>query len=117
MKWLSSFFAVTMLITSQPVEAATTDPMRNIYRVSGVRDNGGGVNSGVATSFHCTNFGPVTEKIKFIVRDKHGSVVGGRTVNVDSNETFTASTHHTLVFVEDAVFVSLLVINQGSAVI
>jgi hypothetical protein len=40
----------------QPAQAATTDPEVIIYRFPGVTDSGGADLTGVATSFHCTNF-------------------------------------------------------------
>ena len=34
--------------------------LSTIYVASGVRDNGGAINTGVATSFHCTNWTATT---------------------------------------------------------
>jgi hypothetical protein len=38
-----------------PQPRAVGDPLQRLYRVSGVSDNGGGPENGLATSFHCTS--------------------------------------------------------------
>ena len=53
---------------AMPASAATTDPEIIIYRFPGVRDNGGGPASGVATVFACTNFSGVTETVRLVTR-------------------------------------------------
>lgn len=96
---------------------ATTDPLKGIYRVSGVRDNGGAINTGVATSFHCTNFSTVTENIRYLILNFNGIVVADVTATVASFRTHTASTHGTVMFNEDAFLSTGTVIEQGFAII
>ena len=90
MKLVFSLLIVAMLGAILPVQAATTDPLRLIYRISGVTDSGSAPNSGTATAFHCTNFSTVTERIRFLVRKDDGPVAGGRAVDVSPNVTVTA---------------------------
>jgi hypothetical protein len=55
------------LLTGAPaLHAANTDPVEAIYRLSGVRDSGGGMNAGRATSFHRSNFSSVTERLVMV---------------------------------------------------
>jgi hypothetical protein len=85
--------------------------------VSGLRDTGSASNVGVATSFHCTNFSAVAEKIRFVLRDFPGTVVANTNVDVPAFGTRTASTHNALVFNEDSFLSPGAFFNQGSAVI
>ncbi len=70
----SAFVAVGLLAAILPAQAqqqrsyaegaapepkAVGDPLLRLYRVSGVLDNGGGPESGRATSFHCTSVSTV----------------------------------------------------------
>jgi hypothetical protein len=89
----------------------------NRYRISGVRDNGGAINTGVATSFHCTNWSTVSENIRIIVRNFDASVTSNNTFVVLSGRTHTASTHGTVAFNEDAFLSTGTVIEQGFALI
>ena len=128
MKLVSSVVAVAILSAILPTQAqdrsrrapsavaplATTDPLKPIYRVSGVTNNGV-ANSGVATLFHCTSFSQVTETIRFVVRDFEGSKVGDQSVSVPSLFTRTAATHETNLFAEDKILTPGEPIFQGSA--
>ena len=96
---------------------ATTDPLKTIYRVSGIRDNGGLANAGVATSFHCTNFSSVPEKIRFFIRNFSAVQVADISRDVPAFRTHTASTHGTAAFNEDTFLAPGILIEQGSAVI
>ena len=116
MKTRSSLFAVAMLTAIQPVHAATTDPLRTVYRIAGVADNGAVTHSGIATSFHCTSFSRVNETIRFVIRNASGTVVGDVSPTITGNDTVTVSTHLTNVFV-DAAAASFDIIAQGSAII
>ena len=58
-----------------PASAAQSDPEIIIYRFPGVTDNGGAPNTGVATSFHCTNFSGASETIRFATRAAGGAVL------------------------------------------
>jgi hypothetical protein len=97
-----------------PAPKAVTDPLQVIYRISGVRDSGTGTHAGMATSFHCTSFSTVDEKIVFALRDFDGDVITQKSVTVEPQHTITASTHDTRVFTEDRLLSPGVVINQGS---
>ena len=92
----------------------TTDPLVQVYRFSGVRDDGGAANAGTATTFHCTNFSGATESFRVQVRQYNGTVVGDNTRNLAHNETVTTSTHGTVAYFEDVALNTGLVF-QGSA--
>ena len=127
MKLLSFVVAVAIISAILPAQAqdragraqsagaplAITDPLKLIYRVSGVADNGGGANAGVATAFHCTNFSQVTETISFVVRNFDGTKKADQSFALASLATGTASTHITALFVDGPLATGL--INQGSA--
>ncbi len=131
MKLVSSVVAVAVLSAILPAQAqdrvqkgsppgaeAVGDPLRTIYRISGLRDNGGNVNTGVASSIHCTNFNSVSERVRFVIRDFNGAQLADLTFTLTSRQTFTASTHGTNVFTEDSTLGLVNeVINQGSATI
>jgi hypothetical protein len=70
-----------------------------IYKFAGVRSSG--VNdTGVATSFVCTNFNTVAETVRVRLRDSGGTIVTDVPVNIVSLGTVTYSTNATLVFTE-----------------
>ena len=88
-----------------------------IYRVAGVADSGDGPNDGFATVVHCTNFAASNKQVQFIVRDFQGNGMARSTHAVSAHATFTAATHISFVFVEDAVLTRDTPINQGSMII
>jgi len=92
----------------------STDPLIQVYRFSGVRDDGGANLAGTATSFHCTNFSGVTESFRVQVRNFGGTIVGDNTTTIGHNATVTTSTHGTNAYFEDVALNTGLV-NQGSA--
>jgi hypothetical protein len=92
----------------------TTDPQVQIYRFTGVRDDGGAATAGVATSFHCTNFSGANENLRIQIRNYLGTVAKDITFVLAHNRTFTMSTHATNAFAEDS-FLDTGVVNQGSA--
>jgi hypothetical protein len=96
-------------------QASVGDPLQRLYRVSGVRDNGGGIDSGQATSFHCTSISTVNETLQIRVRDFNGTPVGTRSIVITPNRTRTLSTHLTRLFFEDATLSPGEAIEQGSA--
>jgi hypothetical protein len=68
--------------------------LRTIYVASGVTDSGGADNTGVATSFHCTNVSGATAQIRFMLLNFDGTVAAPPiTVNVGHGVTHTKSTH------------------------
>jgi hypothetical protein len=97
--------------------AAVGGPLALTYVISGVRDNGGSLNTGVATSFHCTNTNTVSEQIQIVVRKFDGTITSNNTFTLTSARTHTASTHGTVAFNEDAFLSEGIVIDQGMAFI
>jgi hypothetical protein len=104
-----------------PASAGTqlvgSGPLRPIYRVAGVRDDGLGPNQGVATSFHCTSWSATPERIAFWIYKNDGALARVETYVVAARNTFTASTHATSLFSEDALLSQGVYIDQGSAAI
>jgi hypothetical protein len=94
---------------------ATTDPLMRIYDVPGVFDNGAGSNAGIATVFHCTNFGNETELVRIVVRNFDGSAVGSLTQAVGSQQTETLTTHFVSAFIEFSLETGS--VDTGSATI
>ena len=126
MKLVSSVVAVAILSVILPAQAqvrkgstqtaplATTDRLENIYRVSGVSDNGGAQSTGIATVFHCTNLSAETERLRFVVRADFGAVLADHSFNVPSLRTHTSGTHVVNLFTLDAPVLSPgIVLNQG----
>jgi hypothetical protein len=129
---LLSIAIVTLVAASLPAQAqqrsykegaapeakapeAVGDPLKRLYRISGVRDTGSGLNAGVATSFHCTSFSTVDETLQVSVRNFNGTVVVTRNITITPFRTLTLSTHGTLLFAEDSILSPGVIINQGSA--
>jgi hypothetical protein len=94
---------------------ALTYPQQIIYRVSGVRDDGQGPQLGVATSFHCTNWSNLPEKLAISVYNFNGTLARARSFIVNSHHTFTVSTHETKIFSEDVFLSPGVDIDQGYA--
>ena len=88
-----------------------------IYAASGVRDSGSAINTGVATSSHCTNWAASTQQVRYVVRNFDSTIVVNTTVNILAKRTHTASTHGTVAFNEDAFLSTGTLIEQGSVVI
>jgi opacity protein-like surface antigen len=97
-------------IVSGPSMALTTDPLVQIYRFTGVRDNGGAAGLGVATTFHCSNFSGADENIRIQIRQYNGAVLTDHTYSISHNRTRTISTHDTNAYAED--FVELTGLTQ-----
>ena len=124
-----SIVAIALFATMLPAQAqrahpegaaptaplATTDPLVRLYRISGVRDNGGATNAGVATSFHCTSFSTVDERVRITLRNFNATQVASRAFVLHSRDTITLSTHLTTIFTDDFQLSPGVVINQGSA--
>ncbi len=136
MKLASSILALATLAVILPAEAqpqprkqgtaplvpdeAVSSPFKVIYRVSGVTDNGSApalvnASSGVATSFHCSNFSGIDEKLKFVIRAAEPTTT--KIIVIPAGKTITASTHGTVVFNDDLFLSPGVVIQQGAAII
>ena len=125
MKYILSILALATLLAIPPVQAqqnaytgrAVGDPQKLIYRIAGIRDTGDASNVGVATTIHCTNFGPVAETVRYLLKRANGDVVANVSKTIDAGGTEAASTHFTAMVDEDGVLAPGVSINPGSAAI
>jgi hypothetical protein len=123
MRHLLSILALATLTAVPPVQAqqsafdgrAVGDPQKLIYRISGIRDNGAASGVGIATTIHCTNFGPVAETVRYQLKSASGSVVANVSKTIGAGGTEAASTHATAMVDEDGVLAPGVSINPGSA--
>jgi len=115
MKAIHWIIAAAALASVQPSQAGVNDPEVIIYRFPGVFDTGSGVNQGVATSFHCTNFSGVNETIRFVTRSSAGSLLSNAAFTIEHLETFTASTHATHMYADDDLNTGF--VTQGTTAI
>ena len=83
-----------------PAPAGVNDPEVIIYRFPGVRDTGGADNSGVATSFHCTNFSGATESVRMVIRNDFGGLITNVLISIDHLQTITRSTKLTVAYTD-----------------
>jgi hypothetical protein len=109
-KHLSAFALAATL--AQPAAAVTFPSLTTIYVGSGVYDDGGGDNGGVATSIHCSNVSGVTVSVRALVLNFIGANFGSLTVNLAHGATVTFSTHLTSVFNDEDLGVTFG-IKQG----
>jgi len=114
-QWLA--VSACMLGMAAPAVAAITDPEVIIYRFPGVRDNGAAANTGIATSFHCTNFSGVAENIRLVTRGSDGSLLSNMVFNVTHLATITASTHATTLYSDALTLLNTNTVNQGTTAI
>jgi hypothetical protein len=87
-----------------------------IYRITGIRDNGGAPQAGIATVFHCSNPTGVTQQVRFVVRGFTNSLVANATFSILLGGTFSVGTHDTLLFFEDGLLATGIV-GQGRGTI
>src|SRR5438067_1796891 len=99
--------AFSFILTAHPASSAVGDPQQYVYIFPGVRDNGGGAGTGVATSVHCTSFSGSTETLRFIVFNFDSSLKTNLNLNIGTAQSRTASTHDTVLYAED------LILNTG----
>ena len=83
MKILTVAIAGATVLTTVPAIAAADDPLQLIYRVSGVFDSGDVTNVGMATTFFCTNFGNVAEKVRIRLLTEDGGTPANNTFDFD----------------------------------
>jgi hypothetical protein len=99
-----------MLAAAAPASAATFPTLTTIYVGSGVYDNGGGIEAGIATSVHCSNVSGQNAQVRVLILDNGGGIAGSSTETLHHGATQTFSTHDTL-FIE--TIMSTGVVNQG----
>jgi hypothetical protein len=105
-------FAVLALV--QSATAITFPSLTTIYIGTGVRDNGGGDNSGLATAFHCSNVSGNIAQMRFLVLGDDGSGAGEITRSVPHGGSVSVSTHLTAFFVEDDIVTPGISIGRGA---
>lgn len=101
MKTLLTVVALAVAF-AQPAAAVTFPSLTTIYVGSGVRDDGA-ANTGVATSFNCSNVSGVSAQVRFLVLSHLGQVKASQTTTILHGETRTASTHDEATFDEDFI--------------
>ncbi len=94
--------AVLAAAFTHPALATTFPTLTTIYVGSGVRDDGAIINSGIATVFNCSNVSGLPANVRFLVLDSTGAVEANATSVLSHGATFTAATHSTLTFLENA---------------
>src|SRR5688572_3530963 len=101
----------------QPVSATQFSNLTIIYIGSGVVDSGHNDNLGVATSIHCSNVSGVTVQVRAHVYNPFKIQVGAVVTNLENTDTFTFSTHQTLIFSDAEGDMSTLAVQQGMLVV
>jgi hypothetical protein len=107
--------AVLAIGMAAPAVAGVNDPEVIIYRFPGVTDSGGGINTGIATVFHCTNFSGAPENIRFVTRDFSGNLANNSSFSIVHLQSVTVSTHNTNAYIETPL--STGPITQGTTAI
>ena len=101
---------------AEPVApSAATDPLKVIYRVSGIYDNGAISYTGIATVIHCTNYSKVVESLKIKILSNNGSTVLDNLYNISAKSTASFSTHRVSIYLDGAMDTGN--VSQGSATI
>ena len=117
MNALRCMIAVAALAACGPAQAATSDPEVILYRISGVADSGGAAQTGLVTSFHCTNFSGVNETIRVVIRGPTGALLSNTQLTVPHLNTVTWSTRDTALLTNDANTMIGTPVLQGTAAI
>jgi hypothetical protein len=88
-----------------------------IYQVLGVFDSGDVDNTGIATSFHCSNPTNNNVTVRVRVRGPNGVLVAVNTHDLPGLTTFTWSTHATFMFSDEdtAAILGTGAVRQGTA--
>jgi hypothetical protein len=114
LKMKKHFAGIALAVAlAQPATAITFPSLTTIYIISGVKDDGGALNSGIATSVHCTNVSGVDAVIRLLALDRDGTIAGTVSLNLLHGQTRTESTHLTAAF-NDGQFAAGDVIDQGA---
>lgn len=108
---VAAIAAATVFLAAAPASAASLI----YYRVTGVLDVGGS-NSGIATSFICTNLAATEQTVQVAVYAGNGLLAASEAVNMASRTTVNFSTHATMALNDDVVL-STGGVSQGYATI
>ena len=117
MKAIHWIIAAAALACAEPVQAGVNDPEVIIYRFPGVLDFGNTPSTGIATSFHCTNFSGVPENIRFVTRLSNGNLLTNLVFAVAHLATLTASTHETNLYADGSTVLNTGLVRQGTTAI
>jgi hypothetical protein len=96
-------------------DAAANDPEVIIYRVPGVRDDGGTTSVGVATVFHCTSFSGDSNLIRFVTRGADGTLLSNQNGAIQHLQTVSFITHPAAAY--SAFILNTGVVNSGTTAI
>lgn len=99
-------------VVTEPAPAITFANLTTIYVGSGVVDNGAGIDTGVATTFTCSNVSGFGASVRFLVLYPGGQVAAQATANLPHGGQVIASTHDTALFQENLALATGLV--QGT---
>src|SRR5258707_15473780 len=77
--------------------------LKTIYAASGVVDNGGPPDQGIATSVHCSNASTVAAQVRWIFYSATGTRLADTTQPLAGLRTLTVSTHDVLYLVDAVV--------------
>jgi len=135
MKKLLAVFAAATLTAVLPAQA-TTFSLRTIYIASGVTDDGGPANTGMATTVLCTNASGKSTTLRIAFYDADGAIRGLSAVIIPHLRTYTLSTHVVAAFTdqsastgailqgvlnvsttESAVFCSAMIVDAAAALV
>jgi hypothetical protein len=90
-----ALLAATTIAAGAPAGAITFSKLTTIYIGNGIRDNGGALNEGIATSFHCANVSGLTANVRFLVLAENGAPRASHTLTLVHGASTTVSTHAT----------------------
>ena len=99
---------------AQPAAAITFPTLTTIYVGSGVTDNGGASQTGVATTIFCSNVSGADVQVRVLILSAGGSVRGTpRTATLVHGQTGTFSTHATALFTDEDFLLNTGSVGQG----
>ena len=117
MKISTIAIAAATLLTTVPAIAAADDPLKVIYKVSGVIDPGSASFTGIATVFFCTNFSNVPEVVRISLRAEANGAPTNNTYGFSVGETRTFVTHEINAYSVDAELAPGVLFTQASAIL
>ena len=86
---------------AQRAAAVTLPTLTTIYVETGVRDDGQGINAGIATNFSCSNVSGGSAQIRFLILGHNGEVEVSQAATLAHGATRLASTHAEATFSAD----------------
>jgi len=96
MKTMLSATALAVTL-AQPAVAITFPTLTTIYVGTGVYDDGGAINAGIATTIHCSNVSGALAQIRVVFLNAGGTVQGSPVIFViPHGAQFGTSTHLTV---------------------